>query len=195
MIKIIRALVNIYFSIFYKIKISGLENIPGKGAAILCSNHIGQLDMFFIGYKSKRLIHYMAKEELFRNPILSKIITYLGAFPVKRSFADVSMFRNVFKILEEGHIIGIFPEGTRMRDRSRESVKIKSGAALFAHEASVPIIPVAISGEYRLFGRIKINIGMPFMLPDSKNKKASKEDLADMSKLIMNKIYKLMEEK
>lgn len=195
MIKIIKALVTIYFTIFYRIKINGLNNIPDEGAAILCPNHIGQLDMFFIGYRLKRLIHYMAKDELFRNPILSKIITYLGAFPVKRSFADVSMFRNVFKILEKGHIIGIFPEGTRMNGRSRDSVKIKSGAALFAHEASVPIIPVAISGEYRLFGHINISIGKPFMIPDSKNKKATKEELADMSKMIMDKIYELMEDK
>ncbi len=69
MINFIRLLVNAYFTIFYRLKITGIENIPKNGGAILCPNHVGQLDMFFIGIKTKRLIRYMAKEELFLNPI------------------------------------------------------------------------------------------------------------------------------
>ncbi len=120
------------------------------------------------------------------------MISYLGAFPVKRSFADVSSLKNVFKLLKEGHIVGIFPEGTRMRNRDRSSVKVKNGAAMFATEANVPVIPVGISGDYRLFGRIYINIGKPFMLSDDKEKSFSKQELHEMSELIMDKVYELM---
>lgn len=191
--KFLRMLVTLYFTLFYRIKVEGLENIPQKGAAILCSNHIAQRDMFLIGYKTKRVIHYMAKEELFRNPIMAKFITFLGAFPVKRGFVDSSMYKNVFKLLSEGHIVGIFPEGTRMKNRERGSVKIKTGAALFATEALVPIIPVGISGKYRLFGKIRVSIGKPFMLNPEKEGKPGKEELDRKSKFIMEKIYALTE--
>ncbi|HOJ10727.1 MAG TPA: lysophospholipid acyltransferase family protein, partial [Clostridiales bacterium] len=77
MAEFVKFLSRIIFKIFYKFELKGIENVPAEGPAILCSNHPGTLDMFFIGCKLKRLVHYMAKEELFKNPFLAFILPKL----------------------------------------------------------------------------------------------------------------------
>ena len=84
MIKVIKILSSLFLRIFYRIELVDIENVPKRGAGILCANHISDLDMFFIGFKLSRLIRYMAKEEIFKYPILSQLAGYCGAFPVKR---------------------------------------------------------------------------------------------------------------
>jgi 1-acyl-sn-glycerol-3-phosphate acyltransferase len=194
MIDIAKFLVNVYFSIFYKVELINKENIPAQGAALLCSNHVGALDMFFIGYRIKRLVHYMAKKELFKNPIIGAVIKWLGAFPVNRGKGDVGAIKTVFKLLKEGKIVGIFPEGTRTRGKTNMNRNIKPGIALLAIKSDVPIVPVAIKGNYKLFSKIKVIFGQPFKLEVDKNRKYRNDELIDMSKAIMDKIYSLMEE-
>jgi len=194
MLNVARFLVNLYFTIFYRVELINKENVPERGAALLCSNHVGAMDMFFIGYKIKRLVHYMAKSELFRIPVIGAIIRWLGAFPVNRGKGDVGAMKTVFRLLDEGKIVGIFPEGTRTRGKIDVNRKIKPGIALMAIKSDVPIIPVAIKGSYKLFGKVKVIFGQPFKLDVDKNKKYNKEELAEISKMIMNKIYSLMEE-
>ncbi len=192
---ILRTIVKIYFKVFYRVKITGTENVPDKGAAVLCSNHIGEIDMFLIGVKLKRLIRYMAKEELFKNPVLAAFIKWLGAFPVKRGRADVESVKTALKLLNDGHIIGIFPEGTRMKNKKEKIIKVKPGAAMFAVKTGVPVIPVAIEGNYKLFSKIRVVFGNPFYLDADKDIKYTNEDFKKMSEEIMKKIYALMEEK
>ena len=81
---IVKGALKVYFGIFYKVRIKGMENVPKEGGLILCANHIGQLDMFFIAYKIKRLVHFMAKAELYKNPIVKWFLTNVGAFPGKK---------------------------------------------------------------------------------------------------------------
>lgn len=186
----VKDILKVYFGIFYRVKITGMENVPKEGGLILCANHIGQLDMFFIAYKIKRLVHYMAKAELFKNPILKWFLTNVGAFPVKRGTGDIGAVKTVYKMLKSGKIVGIMPEGTRTK--GKEHVKAKSGAAMFALSADVPILPVGISGSYKLFTKVNVNIGKPFKL-EHDGKKATQEELAAMSEEIMKKIYALVE--
>lgn len=84
MLGIVRILVTTYFKLFYRVEVKGLENVPEKGPVLLCANHLGQMDMFFIGYKLNRLVRWVAKAELFKNPLLSAVITWLGAVPINR---------------------------------------------------------------------------------------------------------------
>jgi 1-acyl-sn-glycerol-3-phosphate acyltransferase len=189
----------IVFAIIYRVEIVGRENIPKKGAAIICSNHTSLLDMFLLGYKIDRWIYWMAKEELFKIPVLKKILVIFGAFPVKRGKGDVGSIKASLNILKEQHILGIFPEGTRVKGKDRSKIKIRSGAALIALNAQVPIIPAAIIGNYKPFSRMKVVFGKPFFIDssvkDSNNdKKHTREELHDISQSIMNKIYSLMEE-
>ncbi|HHW32423.1 MAG TPA: 1-acyl-sn-glycerol-3-phosphate acyltransferase [Clostridiaceae bacterium] len=188
-----RILSVIILSLLYRIEIIGRENIPEKGPAILCANHKSLLDMFLLGYRIKRWIHWMAKEELFRIPILKSILVNYGAFPVKRGKGDIGSIKASLKILEDQHILGIFPEGTRVSKKKKGEYKVKSGVALIAVNAQVPIIPAAIVGNYKLFSPMKVIYGKPFYLDVDKNKKYSKEELQSISQDIMNKVYLLME--
>lgn len=190
-----RVFVKLFFFLFYRVKIIGLDNVPKEGAAILCANHVGEMDMFFIGYKVKRLVRYMAKSELFKIPILSPLIKFLGAFPVKRGKADVEAIKTALRLLDEGHIVGIFPEGTRLKNKKGKTVKAKPGAALLAQKSGAPILPVAVEGKYRPFSKIKIVFGKPFSLDLDKDKKYTNNELVEISENIMKKVYALTEVK
>lgn len=182
----------IIFSVLYRVELIGRENIPPKGAAIICANHLGELDMFFMGYRVKRLIHYMAKQELFVFPI-GPILKRIGAFPVKRGKGDVSAIKTSLKLLKEGHILGIFPEGSRLKNRVGKSLKIKPGVALLAQKTGAPIIPVAVSGSYKPFSKIKVIFGEPFRLDLDVDRKYTNNELVEASEIIMKNVYSLLE--
>lgn len=187
--EVIRFIVRVFINIFYKAELVGLENIPKSGSALLCANHVHEMDMFFIGYKSKRLIHYMAKEELFKIPVLSGLVTWLGAFPVTRGKADVGAIKTALKLLEEGHIVGIFPEGTRTKGKQKGTVSIKRGVAMIAISSGAPIIPVSINASYRLFSKVRVVFGKPYYLDVEKDKKYSTEEMNDIARGIMERVY------
>lgn len=193
MIQVLKFIVIIVFSLFFRVRISGRQNVPDKGPYILCANHVGELDMFFIGYRIRRLIHWMAKEELFRNFLLGAVITWLGAFPVKRGKGDIGAIKTAFRLLKEGHIVGIFPEGHRRKNGV--ALKAHSGAAMIAVKADVEILPVALEGSMRPFSKVRVVFGKPFKLNTDNDKKYTNEEFAEMSENIMRKIYGLLEEK
>ncbi|NLC67899.1 MAG: 1-acyl-sn-glycerol-3-phosphate acyltransferase [Clostridiaceae bacterium] len=190
--RLVRRLCTIFFKLFYRVEIVGISNVPQKGGVILCSNHPTLMDMFFIAYKIKRLVHYMAKEELFRNPVLAYILSKLGAFPVKRGKADIESIKTAIRMVKEGHIVGILPEGTRTGVGNKKKVKPKPGVALIATKVNAPIVPVAISGNFKLFSKIKIVYGKPIYLDVDEEKKYSMDELKTISQKIMDKIYSLM---
>lgn len=194
LIGILRGFVTVVFSILYRVKIVGRENVPESGPLILCANHVGEMDMFFIGYRIKRLVRWMAKEELFRNPLLGGFIKWLGAFPIKRGKADVEAIKTALKLLEDNEILGMFPEGTRMKKKAAKSVRVKPGIALIAQKSGAPIIPVAVSGSYKPFSKIKITFGKPFSIDLDKDKKYTNSELVEISESIMSKVYDLLEE-
>lgn len=181
--------------LFYRVKLNDVENIPESGPVIVCANHKGMLDMFFIGYKIKRWVHYMAKEELFGIPILGLILKMLGSFPVKRGKGDVYAVKTGLSVLKQGHMLGVFPEGTRVKDGKRQDVKIRPGLALFAIKSGAPILPVAVEGCYKPGSKINVTFGKPFKLDIDKNKKYTIKDMTEISKGIMEKVYSLMEVK
>ena len=108
----------IVFKLIYRVELVNMEKVPVKGPAILCANHNNILDMFFLGFRLKRWMYWMAKEELFKNPIAAFILGKLGVFPVKRGKGDISSIKNAYKLLDEGKIVGIFPQGTRINPSS-----------------------------------------------------------------------------
>lgn len=189
----LRVLCKIFFSVFLRVRVIDADKMPREGGVIVAANHESMLDMFMIGYRVPRYIKWMAKEELFKNKLVAKFITACGAYPVKRSTRDVSAARTTFEMLERGEPVGIFPQGTRAKGNGRTH-RAKHGVAKFAVEAGVPVLPVAIWGKIRLFGRVFVRFGDPICLPaPQENEKYTKEDYQRLSQQILDTIYTLME--
>ena len=142
---ITRWILNIVFFKIFHLHVEGRENIPVKGAVIVAPNHKSNWDPPLIGVAfSNRVVHYMAKEELFKNPIAAWILTMFGTFPVKRGSGDGSAVMRAVRELRKGYPVGIFPEGTRIK---REGLGgFHSGMASIAMIEGTDILPVAVVG-------------------------------------------------
>ncbi len=180
----------VYLRIFYRVKVHGIGNVPGRKPFIICSNHINWMDPLTIGTSvpAAYRIHFMAKNEIFSNFIVSFLLSKVGAFPVKRENADYVAIKKAYQLLKEGQVLGLFPEGSR--SKSGELQKAYNGAALIAVRSGVPVVPVAIVGPYQLFKPVHIYIGTPFVLPPLvyENKEEKKSQLEEMSSIIMKSI-------
>ncbi|NLK88132.1 MAG: 1-acyl-sn-glycerol-3-phosphate acyltransferase [Clostridiaceae bacterium] len=189
-----RIITSIVFKLLFRVDVINPEKVPQEGPALLCANHNTLLDMFFLGFRLKRWIHWMAKEELFRNPVAAYVLKKLGAFSVKRGTGDVSSIKSAYKLLEENKLVGIFPHGTRIDPSNIETVRVKPGAVMIAVNAGVPIIPATVCGSYKLFSRMKVIFGDPFYIENKdKDKKLSKQEMSELSKDIIRRVYSLSE--
>ena len=161
-----RALVIPLLHLLFPFRVTGRENIPAEGAAILCSNHVCMLDPLFIATSTRRYIRYISKKELFANRFLGWFFRHLGMFPVARGSADMSAMRTMMTVLREGGVLGIFPQGHR--HRMDDDRTLESGTAVIALRARVPLIPIHVRGPVRLFRMNEIHIGAPVALDDLK---------------------------
>lgn len=179
--------------------VRGLENIPKKGPVILAGNHMNIAEVPLISSHVPRRIVWMAKKELFETPVLGLMYVLSGEIPVKRYEADLKALRLSLRALNRGHVLGMFPEGTRSKDAQLHAAE--PGTALIALRSGAPIVPMAVWGTENIrlprdfFRRTHVNlrIGKPFSLPQMK--RASKEDIANGSNEIMKRIAELLPEK
>jgi 1-acyl-sn-glycerol-3-phosphate acyltransferase len=185
----IRILIRTYISIFYRVRVEGVNNFPDSGAFVLCANHTFIKDLLFIGSFSPRKINWMAKIELFKIPVFGSLIKKLGAFPVNRGANDRDSVRNVYKVLESGAPLGIFPEGTRELDPNNRP-PFKRGFVSFAAHAGVSILPVALRyengpfGRGRLFSRAVVSFGE--IIPFEKGRKYDRGEIEELATSIMS---------
>ncbi|MCX7568957.1 lysophospholipid acyltransferase family protein [Tumebacillus sp. DT12] len=187
-----RALFRGYFQVFHRWQVSGAENVPQNGAVIIAANHISNLDPPLVGSGCRRKVNFMAKAELFKIPVLGWLIRDFGAFPVRRGAGDRAALRTVFKLLDEGQVLGLFPEGTR--SKSGEVEEGQSGAATFALRSGATVVPAAIIGPVKLFKPLRLVYGKPVDLSRFQGVKANKEIIAEATEEIMNAIETLIEE-
>ena len=180
-----------------RLHVEGIENVPRTGPVMLAVNHIAWLDIPLVSLRIPRITHYMAKIEVFQNPILRTVWRLLGAFPVRRGEGDRESLRIAGRLLAEGEAFVIFPEGHRSGGHLIQGLP---GVALIALRANTPIVPVAISGtEHALKGlrygpfapRVTIRYGKPFTLPQG-NGRRSKADLEHGVDEIMRRIAELL---
>ena len=179
------------FSVFFRTKVIGLENVPTEGAVIVAANHLSNWDPPFLGTFLNREICYMAKEELFKNPIFAAAIRALHVFPVKRGTADKTAIKHAVKLLKDGQCLGIFPEGTR--SKTGELGKAEAGVGLITAMTKAPVIPTAIIGTNKIFGekmfpQLGVVYGKPMHFTGSLK---DKEALAEFSQSIMTEIKAL----
>jgi 1-acyl-sn-glycerol-3-phosphate acyltransferase len=135
--------------LWFRVRATGAEHVPGTGAAILAPNHKSFLDPFFLGLVMRRPVRFMAKVEMFRGP-LARLLVRLGAFPVRRGEADADAVETARRVLAEGGLVVVFLEGTRV-DEADVLGSPHHGAGRLALETGAPIIPVAISGTANLW--------------------------------------------
>jgi 1-acyl-sn-glycerol-3-phosphate acyltransferase len=184
-----RSVVNAIFRPLYRIKAIGAEQFPKEGGVLLCCNHISNFDPIVVGIMIKRNVYYMAKEELFKVPVFGKAVEMCNAFPVKRGMSDREALRKGLKVLKEGHVLGLFPEGTR--SKNGELGKGLAGAGFFALKSDAAVVPCAIIGPYKSFRKLKMVYGSPIDMTELRKNKASAEEATE---LIMSEIHKLINE-
>ncbi|MGC8452485.1 1-acyl-sn-glycerol-3-phosphate acyltransferase [Cylindrospermopsis raciborskii LB2897] len=129
-------------------KIYGVENVPQTGGLVIVSNHASYFDPPIVSNCVCRPVAYMAKEELFKIPVLAQAIKLYGAYPVSRGTADRAAIKYALEYLENGWAVGVFLEGTRTRDGRVHDPK--RGAALLAAKAKVPLLPVSLWGSEKI---------------------------------------------
>lgn len=189
--KCARFIVRLYLKIFNRWRVEGLEYIPESGPAVLIGNHVSNSDPIVMACASNRIVHFMAKEEIFKIWGLKQLVSLLGAFPIKRGKIDRNSLRIAAKYLEDGEVLGIFPEGTR--NKSKELGRFLPGASLFALRAGAPIIPMALIGSQRIFfGKITVRIGQPLTYPEYYGGKIGEEILDKVTGDCREQVRKLL---
>lgn len=173
----------------YRFEVIGADKFPKEGGILLCSNHIDNLDPPVVGINAPRPVNFMAKEELFHLPLLKSILPGVRAFPVKRGMSDRDALRRAIKLLKDGEVVGLFPEGTRSKDG--QLGKGFSGAGFFALRGEANVVPCAIVGPYKPFKRLKVVYGNAIDMQPYRERKASAEEVTEV---IMAHIAELLEQ-
>jgi 1-acyl-sn-glycerol-3-phosphate acyltransferase len=184
--KFARALGRVYLKIFYRLDVKGVEKIPATGPVVLAANHVHNLDPIMIGCSIDRVVHYMAKNELFRCGCFAKVLSWLKAFPVKRGSNDRIALKKAIEILSEGKVLGIFPEGERRRDIIVG--KGLPGAGFVALKTNATIVPIGIVSEFKLFKPVILNFGDPISLEKYMDQRTSTDLVNEITEHLMDRI-------
>lgn len=170
------------YKIVFRVKITG--QVPEEGAYIICCNHINYLDAAAIVLFNKRKVNFVAKEDLFTHRSLMWLGHIFDAIPIKRDMQDIEAMKRCLKVLKNGELLGIFPEGTRKG--MEKKIKAKNGAAFMSIKSKAKVIPVGIHGTFKPFGKVYVNYGEPIDLS-----MYNKEQLDEATEKIMNNIVML----
>ena len=177
--------------LFYRLRVVGAENIP-SGATLVCANHSSNVDPFLLAYafSLKHQLHILAKNQLFKIPIISTILRKAGMISVDRNHMDTTSVKSSLAYLKNDEKILIFPEGTRVS--SDDASTAKSGAVKLAERTGAPILPVYIPRKKRLFSRVPIIIGEPYYI-EKDDQKRKQDDYDRLSDALMDAIMLLEE--
>lgn len=195
--KILRGIVKfalyLYYKIVYRFQVIGKQNIPKKGAIIICANHKSFLDPPLVEITSGRYTRFLAKEELTKNKFLAFLGFIFDAILVKKDSKEVKALKDSIQTLKNGDCLALFPEGTR--NGLAKGEKVKDGAAFFALRTNTLVVPAGISGGEKPFHKMRIAYGKPIDLTayheKYKNKDTEKEALEEVTKIIMDNILEL----
>lgn len=185
--RLIYSILRIIATPLFRIRVHGIEKIPENEKYIVCANHKSMIDPVFIALALDRQVHFIAKKELFEVPVLKNILKFLKAIPAQRDGKDLSVLRDSIKLIKSGKILGIFPEGTRVKEVKREN--IKDGAGYIALKSKTDILTIEIISSYKPFFKTDLYIKNLVKVEDFKNLKSK-----DAMEKIMDETYEKMYE-
>ncbi len=191
--------------ILFRLRVEGRNNVPKKGQLIAVANHNSYVDPVIIDLGVVRRVHFMGKTEIVSKGLFGLFLRVIGTFPVRRGEADRAALKRSFEILDEQKVLGLFPEGTRIRREGLGS--FEPGIAFIALKSGAQIIPVGMKGTDRIwpagrrspaFPKVTVKIGKPFNIPedllgvsDPAEKKARTDKILD---LIRQKLIQVIPE-
>ena len=177
--------------LFVRVKIQGLEHAQGQGAYLLCGNHLSWFDgAIILLLPKKRIVRLMCKKELFSIFPGRWFYEFAYFFPVDREGNDVQSVKTALKVLKDGHVLGIFPEGTR--SKSQELLPFHNGPVTLAHRQKVPIVPFGRTKKVGLWGKICVSIGVPYYI-DCDDRRLSQEQTERFTQELREKVMEEME--
>lgn len=178
----------------YRASVYDADKMPESGGCIVCSNHTGFHDVIVLAACMNRQPRYMAKKELFRIPLLRRLITALGAFPIERGRADVGALKTAISLVKSGEAVTVFPQGTRQKGIDPARTKPKSGIGMIAYHTKAPVVPVYIRTKKHHvlpFGRTEIICGDPIPYEELPLERGGKEEYARAAEYIFERICSL----
>ena len=181
-------LVGLIADILHPVTVEGLEHLP-KSGALLCPNHSSNWDPILVALKLpvNYRLHIMAKEELFRNPVLGWILRKVGAFPVNRGGSDIQSVKTALQAIKSGDNLLMFPEGTRCN--GDKHVRTKTGAVRIAAAAGAPVVPIFVTRNKTPFCPIDVIVGRPREVACTAD--APHERMQEEADEILRTIYKM----
>jgi 1-acyl-sn-glycerol-3-phosphate acyltransferase len=177
--RVCAAIVSGLSALLFRPSVVGAENIPLEGPVLIAPIHRSNVDFALTLFISKRKVFFMAKDSLFRVPLLGPLIAHLGAFPIHRGSADRESMAHSEAVLREGHALVLFPEGTRKEGRA--VAPLHDGAMFVAARTGAKVVPVGIGGSDRAMpkgakvprpSKIRIVVGAPIDPPSSEGRVA-----------------------
>lgn len=150
-----------FFRTLYRMELRNTDRIPSTGPVILVANHESLIDPWVLGLATPRPIRYMAKSELWRYPVVRSLMEWFGTFPVERGSGDRNAVGRAARLLGDGEVLGMFPQGTCLPYRRRPWHR---GAAKLALASGAPIVPVAIINSEKALRPAKPKLGLPRIL-------------------------------
>ena len=195
---IIRWVSLIFFKLRLWFKVEGGERIPVKGAFIFAANHSSYLDPLFMAASTSRPLHFITRIKLLSYPVIGWILKHANTIPVKSHGRDLSVIKDSLRLLAKGKALGIFPEGTRTKDRKLKQVK--SGVGMLVYMAKVPVVPAYIEGAFDALPRrvktfkrhpVRVYIGKPIYFTKECAEEQTKETYQRISDEIMRQIAEL----
>lgn len=186
--------------VLFRFRSYGVGNVPITGPVIIASNHTSIFDPPLIANGQLRVLYYMAKSELFKNPLFRALIVSYGAFPVKRGEGDVKAMRTALNLLSKNRVVLIFPEGTRSKTGALGEGR--EGAGMIIYKANALVVPtyimnsnkILIPGKGFQLPKIELRYGKPLDFSYLGGQKPSKKLYKNISQKIMNEIARLKSE-
>ena len=185
-----------FYRLLFWYSVTGRENIPKTGGVIFSSNHLSYLDPVLWIIVIRRRIRFMAKQELFKHPLLGWFLRRMDVFGVERGSGDMAAVKTAIRVVRNGEILGLYPEGTRSKDG--KPGRAKTGVALIAKAAKCDVVPAAVicRGKLRPFKRIRLVVGKPVSYQEIIDRAPdnSRESLRVAADYIMEQITTLWEQ-